>query len=334
MLQHSCKYLVFGWHTRSLFFILAVLSNGELQQERERLQENDNRVNPAYLNPDLYREGIASLVNAKERAEEMMFKNDLIAQLVTEMPYHEIQNRLLISGNHKEENRSFFENLSGKKKQWNCGKGFDIYKLLDMVQRSRERAENMTLYYSLSTTSSTLPKSSAASSQKQECKTEEYREPLSNQGAAIPMVGEPGGYQAPSGQVPPAEAYSPVPQMNFPFEQMQMQIKPTTILYRQFQSLVKFPIHKVPPLPDGEAPISSAALSQGSDNLLLQPKEDKPPMLIPILEKSFYPHPVNSLLKAVDTKKNRVGVGKSNDDPGFENGYQNFKYLISQRSRT
>uniref|UniRef100_A0A0A9ZC10 Threonine-rich protein n=1 Tax=Lygus hesperus TaxID=30085 RepID=A0A0A9ZC10_LYGHE len=140
MLQHSCKYLVFGWHTRSLFFILAVLSNGELQQERERLQENDNRVNPAYLNPDLYREGIASLVNAKERAEEMMFKNDLIAQLVTEMPYHEIQNRLLISGNHKEVNRSFFENLNLKDaRSGNCGR-FDVYRLLDMVQKSRERA--------------------------------------------------------------------------------------------------------------------------------------------------------------------------------------------------
>ncbi|KAF6213197.1 hypothetical protein GE061_010913, partial [Apolygus lucorum] len=101
MLQHSRKYLTFGWHSGSLFFIYVVLSNGEFHQEGERQQEND-RLNPAYLNPDLYREGIASLVNAKERAEELMYKNDIIAQLVTEMPYHDIQNRLLISGNHKE----------------------------------------------------------------------------------------------------------------------------------------------------------------------------------------------------------------------------------------
>ncbi|KAF6213196.1 hypothetical protein GE061_010912 [Apolygus lucorum] len=223
------------------------------------------------------------------------------------------------------ENRSFFEKLAGKKKQWNCGKGFDIYKLLDVVQRSRERAENLTQYYSLSTTTSDSTKRTGTS-QAPESKTDEHLDSLNHQ-AINPMAGEmPGGYQ---GQVPPAEAFSPSPQVNFPFEQMQ--VRPTTILYRQFQSLVKFPIHKVPPLPDEVAPISSAALSQGTDYLLQQPKENKPPMLIPIFEKSYFPHPVNSLPKATDKKTSRFGGEELND--GMANGYPNFKNYLSQKSR-
>lgn len=98
-----------------IYFITAVINISaviqvhpfQMTKESSKLPIEHSKSPAGYLNPELYREGIASLVHAKEQAEDMMFRNDVIAQLVTEMPYHDIQNRLLISGNHKEVN---FEN--------------------------------------------------------------------------------------------------------------------------------------------------------------------------------------------------------------------------------